>query len=103
MNPSYTDKLKHFQVYRLSTTSALNGAVAAFYPGVQEKIAELTGGDYYVGFTSLHEAMIQSVQLFTAFNVRESVRYVNSNFPRDEVLTNKVFRYNTESGKLEVM
>lgn len=103
MNPSYTDKLKHFQVYRLSTTSALNGEVAAFYPGVQEKIAELTGGDYYVGFTSLHEAMIQSVQLFTAFNVRESVRYVNSNFPRDEVLTNKVFRYNTESGKLEVM
>ncbi|MFR5914076.1 MAG: hypothetical protein ACLUGJ_02545 [Blautia wexlerae] len=35
--------------------------LAMFYPGVQEELAELTGGDYYVVFPSVDGAMIHSV------------------------------------------
>lgn len=32
----------------VTTVRGINGAIAMFYPGVQEELAELTGGDYYV-------------------------------------------------------
>lgn len=103
MNFSYTEKLKPFYVYRLTTAAGLNGAVALFYPGVQEKLAELIGGDYFVGFISLNEAVIQSTKIFTARNVREAVKDVNSHFSKEDFLTNKVFRYDAEKGELEVI
>ena len=37
----------------ITTTSQMNGAIAMFYPGVKERLAELFGGDYYVAFTSV--------------------------------------------------
>ena len=35
-----------------------NGAIAMFYPGVLEKLAEICGGSYYVSFTSIHDVRI---------------------------------------------
>lgn len=37
----------------VTTVRGINGAIAMFYPGVQEELAELTGGDYYVAFSSV--------------------------------------------------
>ena len=37
----------------VTTVRGINGAIAMFYPGVQEELAELTGGDYYVAFQAL--------------------------------------------------
>ena len=37
----------------VTTVRGINGAIAMFYPGVQEELAELTGGDYYVHFQAL--------------------------------------------------
>lgn len=45
----------------VTTVRGINGAIAMFYPGVQEELAELTGGDYYVAFSSVDGAMIHSV------------------------------------------
>lgn len=45
----------------VTTVRGINGAIAMFYPGVQEELAELTGGDYYVAFPSVDGAMIHSV------------------------------------------
>ena len=42
----------------VTTTKQVNGAIAMFYPGVMERIAEMAGGSYYVVFTSIHEAKI---------------------------------------------
>ena len=86
--------------YRLSTTRGLNGAVALFYPGVQERLAELMGGDYLVGFTSIHEAIIHPAGLQDHENMRESIHDINEVFPRDEMLSSKVFRYYTEKKEL---
>lgn len=86
--------------YRLSTTRGLNGAVALFYPGVQERLAELMGGDYLAGFTSIHEAIIHPAGLQNHENMRESIHDINEVFPRDEMLSSKVFRYYAEKKEL---
>lgn len=79
--------------YRLSTTRNINGAIALFYPGVQERLADLMGGDYLVGFTSIHEAIIHPAELQDHENMKESIHDINEVFPRDEMLSGKVFRY----------
>ena len=79
--------------YRLSTTKNINGAIAIFYPGVQEQLAKLFGGDYLVGFTSIHEAIIHPVDSQTPDNMRESIHDINQVFPREEMLTNRIYRY----------
>ena len=42
----------------LSNTERSLGATALFYPGIQEKIADLVGGDYFVLPSSIHEVII---------------------------------------------
>lgn len=79
--------------YRLTITRGINGAVAIFYPGVQEQLYELMGGDYFVGFTSIHEAVVHPVNNQTAGSIRDSIRDINAIFPSEEMLTNRVYRY----------
>lgn len=86
--------------YRLSTTKGINGAIALFYPGVQERLAELMGGDYYVGFTSIHEAIIHPVNRQNPDNMKDSIHDINEVFPREEMLTNRVFQYHVAHKEL---
>lgn len=86
--------------YRLSTTKGINGAVALFYPGVQERLAQMMGGDYLVGFTSIHEAIIHPVSRQQPLNMKESIHDINEVFPWDEMLSNRVFRYYSERREL---
>ena len=44
--------------YCLSTDKRTNGAVAVFLPGVAQKLSEILDDDFYIVFTSIHEAMI---------------------------------------------
>lgn len=46
----------------LSTSRKINGAVAVFLPGVAERIYDLLNSDFYIVFTSIHEAMIHNVE-----------------------------------------
>lgn len=50
--------------YLVTTTGRVNGAVAFFYPGVKDILAEKMGGDYYVAFPSVHEAIIHPGALY---------------------------------------
>ncbi len=79
--------------YRLTTTKGINGAIAFFYPGVQEQLAMLLGGDYLVGFTSIHEAILHPADKQLSENMRESIQDINEIFPREEMLTNRIYRY----------
>lgn len=78
--------------YRLTTTKSLNGAIAIFYPGVCERLAELFG-DFYIGFTSIHEAIIHPAEHQSPVCMKESIRSVNAMFPREEMLTDRIYRY----------
>ncbi len=79
--------------YRLTTVRWLNGAVAFFYPGVRQRLAELLDGDFYVGFTSIHEAVIHPVQHKILGEMKAAIQHTNAVFDRREMLTDKVYRY----------
>ena len=79
--------------YRLTTTRQLNGALAIFYPGVKERLAELLGEDYYIGFTSVHEAVIHPISCKNPDDMKEAIQHVNAIFEEEDMLTNRVFRY----------
>ena len=86
--------------YRLTTSRWLNGAVALFYPGVKERLAELMEGDYYVGFTSIHEAVIHPVRHKILGEMKAAIQHTNAVFDRREMLTNCVYRYCCAKGGL---
>ena len=79
--------------YRLSTVSGTNGAVALFYPGVRQRLAELFGGDYYVGFISVHEAVIYPVRYKRLSAMKAALARGNALCDKKEMLTNNVYRY----------
>lgn len=86
--------------YRLTTTRGINGAIALFYPGVRERLAEMMGGDFLIGFTSIHEAILHPAAHQRAENMRESIKDINAVFPKEEMLSNQVFRYDAVTGEL---
>lgn len=86
--------------YRLTTTRWLNGAIALFYPGVKERLAEMMGGDYFVGFTSIHEAVIHPVQHKILGEMRAAIQHINAVFDEKEMLTNRIYRYCAARGEL---
>lgn len=86
--------------YRLTTARNVNGSLAVFYPGVQERLGELMKGDYFIGFTSIHEAVIHPVEVQSAYDIQESIKNINAIFDQEEMLTNKVYRYCREKREL---
>lgn len=86
--------------YRLTTTKRQNGAIAIFYPGVQARLAEILKGDYLVGFTSIHEAVIHPVHLKNVNEMKAAIRHINTVFDEQDMLTNSIYRYCEKRGKL---
>ena len=81
----------------MTNTLEINGAIAVFYPGVAEKIAQDLGGDFYIAFTSIHEAQIHGVGMVSPEIVEYSLQETNRECTRpEEVLSNHVYRYNQE-------
>lgn len=85
----------------VTTNRKTNGAIAMFYPGVKERLADLLDGNYYVAFTSIHEAMIHREGTIDPVSVRRNVRETNRIFGPDETLTNEVWFFNKENGTFE--
>lgn len=94
------DEREGLRGYLLTTTRRLNGAVALFYPGVKERLAELLYGDYYVGFTSIHEAVVYPVRHKVLHEMKASIQRTNIMFDRREMLTNRVYRYSCSRKEL---
>lgn len=86
--------------YRLTTTRRINGAIAIFYPGVKERLAKLLQGDYYVGFTSVNEAVIHPVRDKRLTDMKAAIFHNNAVLDRANFLTNKVYRYVGVRGEL---
>lgn len=87
----------------LSTTRQINGAIAVFLPGVAEKISEMLKSDFYMVFTSIHEAMIHStksrVDPSDLKNVLKST--IAETTQARDYLTEKIYKYNRKAHKFE--
>ncbi|MBE5865889.1 MAG: hypothetical protein E7292_06735 [Lachnospiraceae bacterium] len=86
--------------YRLTTLGHVNGAVALFYPGVLERLAELFGGDYYIGFISVHEVVVHPVQYKILQEMKAAILRANVLCDSREMLTDKVYRYCCQQGRM---
>ena len=78
----------------LTNTLELNGAIAMFYPGVAERIAGGFDNDFYIGFTSVHEAQIHPVGAVPPEVIRESLMDTNRVCnKKEDVLSGRVYLY----------
>ena len=76
----------------LGTTSAHNGALALFYPGVQKRIGELYGCGYYAGFLGTDLAVLQSEGDISPAKMRQTLQDINR-FSPETKLSDSVFYY----------
>lgn len=100
LKTDFRERIQGIIGYRLTTTKRVNGAIAVFYPGVKERLAELFGGDYYVGFTSVHEAVIHPVLYKKLSDMKAAIHHNNALLNPADVLSNQVFRYVQVKGEL---
>ena len=86
-------------MFILSNQAMVQGAAAFFYPGVQEKVAEVIGQSYFVIPSSIHELIIWPDDgSHSAKELGEMVKDVNkTEVSPEEILSYKVFRYDADS------
>lgn len=96
-------KIHPLQVPTITTTKQTNGAIAMFYPGVKEKIAEMAGGNFYVAFTSIHDVKIHCDKSISPRDILDTLRSVNNHFDPAEILSRKVFYYRADTKDFSVL
>lgn len=84
----------------VTTTVQINGAIAMFYPGVMKRIAELFGDDYYIAFTGTSEARLHKKGTIQPRNILMRIKEMNKTFDPSEVLSNKVYLYETANQEM---
>lgn len=102
MENGYTVKeLTPDRIALLTTDRKTNGAIAAFLPGTLERIAQLYGNsDFYLAFTSIHEAMTHKKGSIEPENIKRNVTETNRIFGGDDTLSNKVWLYSADTKEL---
>lgn len=85
MHPLIRFKLQpsFLNIYYLSIEDGVNGAVAAFYPGVLERLCGIFDDDLYLTFTSVREAMIHPVSLFSIDMIKNAAQPIMDNMFMD--------------------
>ena len=88
----------------LTTEQEINGAVAAFYPGVLERIYQMVGGDFYLVFSGIYDVHIHPVNgKLKVRAMRSTLADMNRNANRrEEIVSRKLYRYYGETKKIEV-
>lgn len=85
----------------ITTTKQMNGAIAMFYPGVQERIAKLFGDDYYVAFTSIHDVKVHKKGTIPPIHILCGLKDTNNAFDPTEILSRKVYVYERATKELK--
>lgn len=69
-------------------------------PGVAQRLAHLLNGDFYVVFTSIHEAMIHSVDsLYPPEDLERILKEtIMEATPEEDFLTDKIYKYSRKTG-----
>lgn len=83
----------------LSNTDFINGATSMFYPGVQEKIADIVGGSYYAIPSSVHEWIIIPKEAgHEPEKLEGMIKGANeTEVASDEVLSDKLFMFDKDT------
>lgn len=85
----------------LSTEQHVNGAIAVFYPGVLERLYQIIGGEFYLSCISISEVYVHPVNGKTRLNtIRNNLRNVNKLNDATELLTERVYRYDSAKKEL---
>lgn len=85
----------------LSTSIRTNGAVAVFLPDVAQRIADLMDDDFYIVFTSVHEAMIHSKRMFCPEDLERILKETLKEATLDEdFLTDEIYYYDRGARKI---
>lgn len=99
-----TPVLNKYEIPTLTNHRTMNGAMTLFYPGMMKRIYELMGGEYFVAFTSVHEARIHHCDIFSANVIWDSLKGLNEEYNTDDdVLSEFVYRYNSGTDALEIV
>lgn len=83
----------------LTNTSQMNGAVSIFLPGVAKKLGERMNGDFYIAFTSIHEAVLHKIGTVEAVQIQEGLKGVSS---EENFLSEQVYRYSREKDRISL-
>ena len=88
----------------LTTEQEVNGAIAAFYPGVMERLYRMVGGDFYLVFSGIYDVHIHPVDgKFKVSSMRTTLADMNRTANRrDELLSRQIYRYSGEKKEIEV-
>lgn len=92
-------RLDDHYVPMMTCTRLQNGATGFFYPGVQERLAELYDGDYYVVFTAISEYRLHKVGTANPRELLSRLKGCNKMFPK-VMLTRKIYQYSREKKEL---
>lgn len=92
-----------FQFPIITTSKQTNGAIALFYPGVMERIAELFGDSYYISFISIHHVHIYHKDAISPRTILRNLKDTNKILPRKELLSRKVYYYDKDKQMLEML
>lgn len=86
----------------LTTQQHVNGAIAAFYPGVLDRLCWMAGGDVYVVFTSISDIHVHPVGgRHKMSGTRRALADTNRNINQHgELLTRQIYRYSGEQKEL---
>lgn len=88
----------------ITNSNQINGAATLFLHGVGKKLSELMGGDFYIAFTSIHEAAIHKINTVDVETIRESLAELHRDtVTSDDFLTERVYRYNNEKDRIELV
>lgn len=91
------------QMYILTNARKLHGANIMLYKEYLEIAAEKMNGDFYIIPSSIHELIAVPVSAQGLEESREMVKEVNDNqLAPEEILGYEVYRYNRETGEVEV-
>lgn len=89
-------------LYALTNRKKNEGAAALFYPGIMERLSEIFDGDYFALPSSIHEFLIlpESKKVDIQF-MKDMVRDANEKVvEEDEILSEKVLKYDSSEGKI---
>lgn len=85
----------------LSTSIRTNGAVAVFLPDVAQRIADLMDDDFYIVFTSVHEAMIHPKRMFCPEDLERILKEtLKEATPDEDFLSDEIYYYDRGARKI---
>ncbi|PXX52022.1 hypothetical protein DFR60_108107 [Hungatella effluvii] len=87
----------------ITTVNYVNGAIAAFMPGVMEKLSELLKSDLYFSFLNTEAAVIHKSNLVSQEVIQDALRFQNYNCGSEDFFSEKVYFYSRERDRIEVI